>query len=93
MSSITLESIVMFQEWLAEDIKPGISVFYTANRHRPFDSWEPFYVGTNKEPFYDERLSWEGEKDKMTQVGTINTVTNIYTNSIPVTSHYFTKEE
>ena len=37
-------------------------------RHKPFDNWEPIYIGTNDEPFYDERLSWEGRSDKMTQV-------------------------
>lgn len=32
-----------------------------------FDHWEPLYIGTNDEPLYDERLSWEGKSDKMTQ--------------------------
>lgn len=40
----------------------------TAKRTGPFMHWEPIYIGTNKEPFYDERLSWEGKSDKMTQV-------------------------
>ena len=37
-------------------------------REVPFHRWEPIYIGTNAEPFYDERLSWEGKQDKMTQV-------------------------
>ena len=37
-------------------------------RHPPFQHWEPIYIGTNDEPLYDERLSWEGRADKMTQV-------------------------
>ena len=27
--------------------------------------WEPIFIGTNKDPTYDERLSWEGRADKM----------------------------
>jgi hypothetical protein len=30
--------------------------------------WEPIFIGTNLDPFYDERLTWEGRRDKMTQV-------------------------
>lgn len=45
----------------------GLSVFNIGKREPPFHHWEPFYVGTNREPLYDERLSWEGKRDKMTQ--------------------------
>ena len=41
-------------------------------RHPPFQQWEPIYIGTNDEPLYDERLSWEGREDKMTQVSSLN---------------------
>ena len=27
--------------------------------------WEPIFIGTNKDPAYDERLTWEGRADKM----------------------------
>ena len=37
-------------------------------REVPFHRWEPIYIGTKAEPFYDERLSWEGKQDKMAQV-------------------------
>lgn len=30
--------------------------------------WEPIYIGTHAEPLYDERLSWEGKLDKMSQM-------------------------
>lgn len=46
----------------------GLSVLTVAKRHPPFNRWEPIYVGTNLEPLYDERLTWEGRSDKMTQV-------------------------
>ena len=31
-------------------------------------AWEPIYIGTNEDPFYDERLHWDGRAEKMTQV-------------------------
>lgn len=37
-------------------------------REFPYHRWEPIYICTKQEPFYDERLSWEGLQDKMTQV-------------------------
>jgi beta-1,4-glucuronyltransferase 1 len=43
-------------------------VFHVAKRTGNFVHWEPVYVGTNAQPEYDERLSWEGRNDKMTQV-------------------------
>ncbi|OXA36516.1 hypothetical protein Fcan01_28719 [Folsomia candida] len=36
-------------------------------RHKPYHHWEPIYIGTKFDPLYDERLSWEGRSDKMTQ--------------------------
>lgn len=54
-------------EWPAAEIKPGMNVFYVGKRMKPFQHWEPIYIGTNQEPLYDERLSWEGRSDKMAQ--------------------------
>ncbi|XP_069193423.1 beta-1,4-glucuronyltransferase 1 [Procambarus clarkii] len=56
------------KEWLDAPVEPGMSVFHVAKRTLPHQSWEPIYVGTNQEPLYDERLSWEGKSDKMTQM-------------------------
>ncbi len=47
----------------------NLNVFHVAKRTPPYSHWEPIYIGTNKDPLYDERLSWEGRSDKMTQVG------------------------
>ncbi|XP_042235662.1 beta-1,4-glucuronyltransferase 1-like, partial [Homarus americanus] len=55
------------KKWRRTRDEPNLSVFYIAQRHAPYGKWEPIYVGTNAEPLYDERLSWEGESDKMTQ--------------------------
>ncbi|XP_063873317.1 beta-1,4-glucuronyltransferase 1-like [Scylla paramamosain] len=60
--------IPRYQEWLKDPIKPGLSAFHVGKRYPPFDIWEPRYVGTNKEPVYDERLSWEGMTDRMVQM-------------------------
>lgn len=48
---------------------PGgpLAVFHEARRHWPHHLWEPIYVGTNLEPLYDERLTWNGKMDKMSQ--------------------------
>ena len=44
-----------------------MSVFHVGKRINPFQHWEPIYIGTNSEPLYDERLTWEGRSDKMAQ--------------------------
>ena len=45
-----------------------LHVFHIGKRNPPFQHWEPIYIGTHDDPLYDERLSWEGRSDKMTQV-------------------------
>ena len=40
----------------------------TGKRETPYNRWEPIYIGTNEDPSYDERLTWEGRSDKMVQV-------------------------
>nr|XP_053633266.1 beta-1,4-glucuronyltransferase 1-like isoform X2 [Cherax quadricarinatus]XP_053633267.1 beta-1,4-glucuronyltransferase 1-like isoform X2 [Cherax quadricarinatus] len=61
-------NVPMSKEWIAAPVKPGMSVFHIGKRKPPFHKWEPIYIGTNREPLYDERLSWEGKSDKMTQM-------------------------
>jgi hypothetical protein len=55
-------------EWIALPESPGLHVFHVGKRTGKFLHWEPIYIGTHAEPLYDERLSWEGKSDKMTQV-------------------------
>lgn len=59
--------VPQYSEWIATDDRGEMKVFATSKRADSFKGWEPIYVGTNSEPFYDERLNWEGRKDKMTQ--------------------------
>lgn len=50
------------------NVTDGLHVFHIAKRHKPHQRWEPIYIGTQDDPLYDERLTWEGKSDKMTQV-------------------------
>lgn len=56
------------KEWTNAKPKPGINVFHTGKRTGYHLHWEPIFIGTHNDPLYDERLSWEGKMDKMTQV-------------------------
>jgi hypothetical protein len=50
------------------NLKPvnnSINIFRVTKRRDP---WEPFFIETNSEPLFGEELTWEGKKDKMTQV-------------------------
>ncbi|CAG0915900.1 unnamed protein product [Notodromas monacha] len=56
-------------QWISSE-KPSenIKVFTVARREGVFLRWEPIYIGTKKDPFFDERLTWDGLQDKMSQV-------------------------
>ena len=54
-------------KWINETADPNqLNIFRKTQRRRSF--WEPLYIGTNDEPLYEERLSWDGKRDKMSQV-------------------------
>ncbi|CAL1265363.1 unnamed protein product [Larinioides sclopetarius] len=59
-------------QWLKNLPEKGkedvLSVFQITKRQMPRTAWEPIYIGTNEEPLYDERLTWEGKRDKMSQM-------------------------
>lgn len=42
-------------------------IFKEVKRSGKFNHWEPIHIATQDDPHYDERLSWEGKSDKMTQ--------------------------
>lgn len=54
-------------QWMAEPEKEQMDVFHIGKRQGKFIHWEPIYIGTHLDPYYDDRLSWEGKQDKMTQ--------------------------
>lgn len=55
-------------EWINDIPKEGLSIFTKTKRKGNYANWEPLYIGTKTDPPYDERLTWEGASDKMTQV-------------------------
>lgn len=60
-------NIPKFKEWQAANESDGLHVFHIGKRTGYFVHWEPIFIGTHADPLYDERLSWEGKSDKMTQ--------------------------
>ncbi|XP_034234070.1 beta-1,4-glucuronyltransferase 1 [Thrips palmi] len=55
------------KEWVLAPESSGLHVFHIGKRLGYFVHWEPIFIGTHRDPLYDERLSWEGKSDKMTQ--------------------------
>ncbi|XP_028169577.1 beta-1,4-glucuronyltransferase 1 [Ostrinia nubilalis] len=55
------------QQWMTANETNQMDVFHVGKRQRSFVHWEPIFIGTHQDPYYDDRLSWEGKKDKMTQ--------------------------
>lgn len=55
------------KEWQQQKETKGLQVFHIGKRNGKFIHWEPIFIGTHADPLYDERLSWEGKSDKMTQ--------------------------
>ncbi|XP_054270285.1 beta-1,4-glucuronyltransferase 1-like isoform X1 [Macrosteles quadrilineatus] len=55
------------KEWMNTPASDGLRVFHIGKRTGYFVHWEPIFIGTHQDPLYDERLSWEGKSDKMTQ--------------------------
>ncbi|XP_021198369.2 beta-1,4-glucuronyltransferase 1 [Helicoverpa armigera] len=63
----TCHNIPHGKEWMTTLEGNQMEVFHVGKRQGKFVHWEPIFIGTNQDPFYDERLSWEGKQDKMTQ--------------------------
>ncbi|XP_033365234.1 beta-1,4-glucuronyltransferase 1 [Bombus vosnesenskii] len=55
------------KEWQEAAETEDLHVFHVGKRTGSFVHWEPIFIGSNNDPLYDERLSWEGKSDKMTQ--------------------------
>lgn len=49
---------------------PGdeLVIFEVTQRDKTKRSWEPIFIGTNEDPPYDDRLTWDGRRDKMAQM-------------------------
>ncbi|EDV58763.1 beta-1,4-glucuronyltransferase 1 [Drosophila erecta] len=56
------------EEWInASVVSKELNVFNVGRRSENNSNWEPIFLGTVDDPPYDERLTWEGQRDKMTQ--------------------------
>ncbi|KAL7741561.1 hypothetical protein ACLKA6_019335 [Drosophila palustris] len=56
------------QEWInSMNSSNTIQVFHVSKRTAQYNYWEPIYIGTIHDPPYDERFTWEGMWDKLTQ--------------------------
>ncbi|KAF5300135.1 hypothetical protein FQR65_LT09226 [Abscondita terminalis] len=60
-------AIPKISQWLTLPIEDNLNPFVSAKRSGKHLHWEPFYIGTNFEPFFEERINWENGGDKMTQ--------------------------
>jgi len=57
------------ESWMRSNVPEDIvKPLITARREVPYHRWEPIYIGTKSEPYYNEMLSWEGLQDKMLQM-------------------------
>lgn len=58
--------IPKWNQWMNDSSETEMEVFTVGKRENEFHHWEPIFIGTHTDPLYDERLSWEGQADKMT---------------------------
>ncbi|XP_076363353.1 beta-1,4-glucuronyltransferase 1-like [Tachypleus tridentatus] len=47
--------------------RESLKIFISTKRkyRGSYVGWEPFFIGTNQDPLFDERLTWNGRKNKM----------------------------
>ena len=55
------------ESWINATIKPGELNIFQKVKPKP-TGWEPFFIGTNDDPFFDEKLTWGGRQDRTAQV-------------------------
>ena len=65
LTIILSQIFCVFLLWYVADL---MMPFRTTKRKGAFKTWEPFFIGTHADPLFDERLTYEGRADKMTQV-------------------------
>lgn len=60
-------TVPLQKEWLNTTESKDMDLFSQTKRLKEYKYWEPFYIGTKKEPDFDERVSWEGQSNKRIQ--------------------------
>ncbi|XP_055853699.1 beta-1,4-glucuronyltransferase 1-like [Episyrphus balteatus] len=63
----TCHNIPNMTDWMSASETDQLNVFIVGQRRSKQVIWEPFYVSDNYEPFFDERVTWEGQKNKRIQ--------------------------
>lgn len=53
--------------WQLNSADRDLGIFTSVTRTGEHDFWEPFYIGTNSDPYFDERVPYEGGYNKMVQ--------------------------
>lgn len=48
-----------------ESINEQLNIFRNQKHPKRSNDWEPFFIGTISEPEFDETMSWEGRKNKL----------------------------
>lgn len=56
-----------YEKWLITTNVETMEIIEVAKREDEFASWEPFYISDNREPMFDERVTWEGQSNKRIQ--------------------------
>lgn len=60
--------IPQLDKWMSTNSSVNkMTIFQTTRRERAhgLGDWEPFFIGTNEDPLFDERLTWNGKANKM----------------------------
>ncbi|XP_030764554.1 beta-1,4-glucuronyltransferase 1-like [Sitophilus oryzae] len=55
-------------KWIEAAETEGLNLFSVGKRQGAYQYWEPFFLSTQKEQFWDERFVWEGQRDKHVHV-------------------------
>ncbi|KAI9585373.1 hypothetical protein GQX74_001220 [Glossina fuscipes] len=56
-----------YGKWLNRTNVNTMEIIAVSKREGKFASWEPFYISDNREPMFDERVTWEGQSNKRIQ--------------------------
>ncbi|KAF7994856.1 hypothetical protein HCN44_004328 [Aphidius gifuensis] len=54
--------------WILRNDPGKVRPLIVTKREFPHHRWEPIFIGTKDDPFYNENMSWEGRQDKMAQM-------------------------
>ncbi|KAL1505296.1 hypothetical protein ABEB36_004891 [Hypothenemus hampei] len=68
---VVCHRVIESEKWVKTKETEGLNVFSVGKRSGRYMVWEPFFVCTQNEPLWDERMTWEGQSNKMVQAYTM----------------------